>query len=476
MLSFYLAIAAYVLYATASAFWIYQRTRVPGPWYTNLTSFVLKYHEFSKNRRLWIHSLHQKYGPVVRLAPNEVSFNNLEALKEIYQSGGSGYDKTEFYDLFKQYGHRTMFSTLNKHDHAERKKLFADRYAMTNVVRPGLLDGIQERAMKVVEKCQDTVGSHLDVYVTLHCYALDGSSHFLFNPGGTDSLNNPKHRALMEELSYHDSIKQRLIGYYWPVVDRLVYFFEHKIIPLSRAYVLEQAKSEKHSETSLINKLQSKSHALATVQMAAECMDHLAAGIDTTGDGLCFLMHEISLPRSYHIQERLRKELLDNPNAKFEDLPYLEAVIKEGLRMFPPIPMSFPRYVPGPTARQISGYTIPAGTIVSCQPYSLHLLNSSIWGTGDLDPSKFVPERWLDPERCIEMNRIFFAFGGGGRGCIGRNLAMMEMKTLLREVYTRFSTTVAAEMMGDMSIDDQIIASRPKDQTCLLSFEPLPRD
>jgi len=50
-------------------------------------------------------------------------------------------------------------------------------------------------------------------------------------------------------------------------------------------------------------------------------------------------------------------------------------------------------------------------------------------------------------------------------------LALVEMKTLLREVYGRYVTSVAPEMRGDMSIDDQIIASRPKDQTCLLRFE-----
>lgn len=81
-------------------------TKVPGPWHTKLTSLALKYHELSGSRRLWIHKLHEQYGPVVRLSPNEVSFNNVEGIKEIYQSGGSGYEKTEFYDLFTQFGHR----------------------------------------------------------------------------------------------------------------------------------------------------------------------------------------------------------------------------------------------------------------------------------------------------------------------------------------------------------------------------------
>jgi hypothetical protein len=59
--------------------------------------------EFLSNRRIYIHQTHQKYGPVVRLGPNEVSFTSLEAIREIYSSGGSGYDKTEFYSLFKQF-------------------------------------------------------------------------------------------------------------------------------------------------------------------------------------------------------------------------------------------------------------------------------------------------------------------------------------------------------------------------------------
>jgi hypothetical protein len=80
--------------------------RLPGPTYTIFTSLWLIIQEFASNRRPYVHRLHQKYGPVVRLGPNEVSFTSLEALKEIYTSGGSGYDKTEFYTLFMQFNTR----------------------------------------------------------------------------------------------------------------------------------------------------------------------------------------------------------------------------------------------------------------------------------------------------------------------------------------------------------------------------------
>ena len=55
-----------------------------------------------------IHQLHQKYGPVVCLAPNEVSFTSLAAVREIYSSGGSGFDKTGLYTLFMQFGTRSV--------------------------------------------------------------------------------------------------------------------------------------------------------------------------------------------------------------------------------------------------------------------------------------------------------------------------------------------------------------------------------
>ena len=82
--------------------------KLPGPWLSLFTPVLLRWHELRANRTMYIHALHQKYGPVVRIGPTEASFTSLEAVKEIYCSGGSGYDKTEFYDLFRAYGRRCV--------------------------------------------------------------------------------------------------------------------------------------------------------------------------------------------------------------------------------------------------------------------------------------------------------------------------------------------------------------------------------
>lgn len=95
--------------------------KIPGPMYSKFTSLVLKWHEFHANRTTYIHRLHLRYGPVVRLAPNEVAFASASAVKEIYGSGGSGYDKTGFYDLFLVYGRRYVARGTGTHSGCDER-------------------------------------------------------------------------------------------------------------------------------------------------------------------------------------------------------------------------------------------------------------------------------------------------------------------------------------------------------------------
>lgn len=112
-------LALYLIVSLSVAYFVYTKLRspiakLPGPLYSIFTPAWLIFQEFSGSRRVYIHDLHLKYGSVVRLSPNEVSFTSVEAIKEIYTSGGSGYDRTELYDLFKQFGTRYTSLELNR--------------------------------------------------------------------------------------------------------------------------------------------------------------------------------------------------------------------------------------------------------------------------------------------------------------------------------------------------------------------------
>lgn len=183
----------------------------------------------------------------------------------------------------------------------------------------------------------------------------------------------------------------------------------------AKALVLDAVDKRDVADFTLVNRLQDEKLGLNKLDIASECMDHMLAGIETTGDALCFLMWQISQPGYETIQRALHSELESSSHIPFEQLPYLDALVKEGLRMFPSIPMSFPRYVPR-GGRSIDNFWVPEGTVVSCQPFSLHRMDDTVFP----DPHVFRPERWLEKEGELERNRLFFAFSNGGRGCIGR--------------------------------------------------------
>lgn len=214
--------------------------------------------------------------------------------------------------------------------------------------------------------------------------------------------------------------KDRLIQYYNPfihsLISRVLYLFaKPRETPLADSFVLDTSAKSEPAPFTLLSRLHEKSCELDSRDIAAECLDHMAAGIDTTGDALCFLMWELSQPSSLHIQRRLQQELLDKQDIPFDELDFLDAVVMEGLRCFPAIPMSLPRYVPR-GGRTVDGFHLPEGTIVSCQAYSVHRIEEDIFP----EPDSFNPDRWLEKEGDAERKRLFFAFASGGRGCVGK--------------------------------------------------------
>ena len=159
--------------------------------------------------------------------------------------------------------------------------------------------------------------------------------------------------------------------------------------------------------------------------IAAEILDHLQAGHKASGITLTYLTCELS--RNPEIRTMLRNELetlqtLDLSAAQLiDDLPVLDAVLMETMRLYPGIIGPFPRVVPSKGARLGDFAHIPAGTTVSASVYSLHR-NPSVFR----EPEEWRPERWIEAseEAKKEMYRWFWVFGSGGRMCISNHLAI----------------------------------------------------
>ena len=196
------------------------------------------------------------------------------------------------------------------------------------------------------------------------------------------------------------------------------------------------------------------------LELASEVNDHTFAGFDTTGIALTYLAWELSKAENASIQEGLRNELRGLqpsfraakegetqaiPDHKtIESLPILQSVLMETLRLHASIPGQQPRITPvnaslGPAEAAIHG--LPANVRVASRAYTLHR-NSDVFP----DPEAWRPSRWLDVDGKLdnggEKARWFWAFGSGGRMCTGKNLAMMEMGSIVAAIWSNFETRI----------------------------------
>lgn len=158
----------------------------------------------------------------------------------------------------------------------------------------------------------------------------------------------------------------------------------------------------------------------------------LAAGHDTTATSLTWALYHIY--RDDQVRERVAAELACRPAPQqMSSLPYLNAVVKESMRMHPPVPIVLRRLKKPHT---ISGIPYPAGQVVGIGLYSLHF-NPEIWSRPDV----FDPDRFLD-KRISPFE--YAPFGGGHRRCIGAAFAASEVAVVIGTMMTTLDLRMPA--------------------------------
>jgi len=124
-----------------------------------------------------------------------------------------------------------------------------------------------------------------------------------------------------------------------------------------------------------------------------------------------------------------------------KDLPYVQWVINETMRIHSTSSLGLPRLVPSATPEnphpkpvEILGYSFPPGTALSVPSYTIHH-SREIWGS---DADDFVPERWSEKRLTPRQKEAFIPFSVGPRACVGRNVAEMELKCMVAAVFRNF--------------------------------------
>ena len=170
-------------------------------------------------------------------------------------------------------------------------------------------------------------------------------------------------------------------------------------------------------------------------------LNFLITGRDTTAQAMSWCL--FLLMRSRQVQEKVRSEISEvcgNAEGldyeKLGKLRYLEAAIRESLRLYPSVPLD-PKFVASADTLP-DGTHVPRGAALIYMSYAMGR-SREIWGS---DASEFRPERWLEMEAAKSPyeNPVFHA---GPRECLGKRLAMLEMKAMLCSLIGNFSLRLA---------------------------------
>lgn len=176
---------------------------------------------------------------------------------------------------------------------------------------------------------------------------------------------------------------------------------------------------------------------LAQAEVESEILMQILAGADTTATAIrATLLHIISNPR---VVDAMRREI-DHARPSWpvvtdeeaRSMPYLQAVVKEGLRIHPPVVGLMSKEVP-PEGDTFKGVYLPGGTKIGYCAWGIYR-RRDIWGD---DADEFRPERWLEsPQEKLRLmeSTLELVFGYGRWQCLGRNIALMELNKVFLEV------------------------------------------
>ncbi|KAL1654432.1 hypothetical protein SLS61_003033 [Didymella pomorum] len=170
----------------------------------------------------------------------------------------------------------------------------------------------------------------------------------------------------------------------------------------------------------------------------------IVAGSDTTAATLSFIAYEFC--KNLDVQAKLREVIDAAAHGKdhldvqdVQNIPYLDGVINEALRLHPAVPSGVQRETPPEGITLPDGTYIP-GNIIIWMPIHCLQRDPRYWAK----PLAFMPERWTDeqPEAIIDK-RAFMPFSTGVYNCVGQKLAMMELRSITANLVRAFDITFA---------------------------------
>ncbi|KAL7767155.1 hypothetical protein ACKLNR_001456 [Fusarium oxysporum f. sp. zingiberi] len=363
--------------------------KIPGPFLARISRVWEMRKTATGNIHEIIMDLHKCHRPIVRIGPNRYDFDTMEAAKIIYRIG-STLPKADYYIPFGLPSYPNLFDVQDSARHSSIKKQFAPLYTMT--------------ALLSYEQ------------------GVDGQT-----------------AILKEELQRFSDQKQ--------VID-LPQFLQYYVFDVigvitNKAAEFGDDASLKGGNNFLAKLLLMEKEGKVTSRETQQAIGlNIGAGSHTTANALSPILYYHYLYTNPRTLQCLREELdicvkVDPLSfQQSQSMLYLQAVIKEALRLHPGVGTQLTRVVPK-VGLVIEGQFFLEATEVGANAWVLYH-TKSIFG---VDASEFRPERWLETGENLNIGGSF-TFGAGSRSCIGKNIRNLEMSRAIPQIVRNFDIEI----------------------------------
>ncbi|KAJ5865564.1 hypothetical protein N7534_000117 [Penicillium rubens] len=413
----------------------------------------------------WYAEVNKKYGPIARVAPQVLITSSPEVWMHV--NNKPGYKRSDWYYQAARIEYRrdNVFSQTDNAKHAERRKQMAPGYSgRENIQLEGSIDERLQDFLNLIRSkyiSSDRRVVPMDLAKKVQYFTLDVISSV--GLGKAFGMLRSDH----DVDDYLQSSEQGLaigntalaIGFSWitqmPFIGRFIAPSPKdnngfgKMMATCFRLVKERAAGSTNEKSDMLASFMR--HGLAGDELCTEALEQIIAGSDTTASAIRgTLLYLITNPRVYL---RLQREIDDAARsgrapskdeglitaAQARNIPYLQAVIREALRVCPPVTNIFPRDIPpGGDSVIVDGESVflPGGACIGYSACAMHQ-SEKIYGQ---DAEAFRPERWLesDPAKLAVMVRTNdLIFGHGKFQCLGKTVAQIEIgKTIFEGLRT----------------------------------------